>query len=93
MTTLALYIYPMPTGTAYGCKELSDPKNVIQLFDYAQILEAVISKQGWDFLIRQYGYQGLFLLNQESDWLDCSSVEEYSEQVQYEIEIAPVTLA
>lgn len=75
--TLAFYIYPLPGGTGYGMDDLLKRAEVIELFDYCQILEAVISKQGWDFLISHYGYGELFRINEESDWFDCRSEEEF----------------
>lgn len=92
MDKLALYIYPIPDGTEYGSKELSNPQKVIELFDYCQILEAVISKQGWEYLIDYYGYENLFRINQESGWFDCSSIEELISYIKSEKEISPGTL-
>ena len=52
MSTLAFYIYPIPQGTSFSANDLSTPDNVEKLFDYMQILLAVISKEGWEFLIQ-----------------------------------------
>lgn len=46
MDTLALYIYLVPHGTAYNKIDLSFTQQVKEIFDYCQILEASISKQG-----------------------------------------------
>ena len=89
---LALYIYPIPQGTAYGYEELSSPTKVRELFDYCQILEGVISKKGWEFLINTYGYETLYSMDKESEWHDCSSLEEYISWIEYEMESSPKTL-
>ena len=51
MDTLAFYVYPIPQGTLFTANDLSSPDNVKILFDYMQIFLAVISKEGWEFLI------------------------------------------
>lgn len=89
MDTLAFYIYPVPHGTRFSRDDLSREGQVIILFDYCQILEAVISKQGWNFLIDFYGYEQLFYMNRKSDWLDCSTVEEFIFEVESEKANAP----
>lgn len=89
MKTLAFYVYPLPQGTPFTENDLSSPDNVERLFDYMQILLALIYKEGWDFLIRQYGYEGLFEINSRSGWIDCETLDEYIEALQYEIEISP----
>ena len=86
---LAWHIYPFPDGTNYGRKELLNPDIVIEVFDYAQILEAAISKVGWAFLLQYYGYAGLYSLDKESDWFGCHSLEEFQESVDSMIECSP----
>ena len=54
-----------------------------------QILLAVISKEGWDFLIQKYGYERLFEINNRSGWIDCETIEEFIEAIKYEKEISP----
>jgi len=76
---LAWYRYPVPNGTCYYENELKQLDKVIEVFDYCQILLAYISKEGWDFLITHYGYEGLFVLNDKSGWFDCSTVDELIE--------------
>ena len=89
METLAFYVYPLPYGTKYGKKELSDRAKVLEIFDYCQILLGVIYKNGWDFLVHHYGYPELFLISKESGWLDCSTLEELIAQVEHEKDIVP----
>jgi hypothetical protein len=92
MNTLAFYIYPTPRGTHYTSKDLNTPEKVEKLFDYMQIHLAIISKEGWDFLIKQYGYEQLFEINKRSKWLDCKSLKEFIERIEYEKEISPLKL-
>jgi len=49
---LGLYIYPPPKGTEYTAADLEQPDKVIELFGYCGILEGLITKEGWDFLIQ-----------------------------------------
>ncbi|MBA2937217.1 hypothetical protein HZF08_02780 [Paenibacillus sp. CGMCC 1.16610] len=51
MKWLAYRIYPEPFGTKYQYTDLMNKAIVEKLFDYCQILEAMISREGWDFLI------------------------------------------
>ena len=92
MDTLAFYICPLPQGTSFTANGLSVSDNVRILFDYMQIFLAVISKEGWEFLIQQYGYDGLFEINSKSDWIDCERLDEFIEALEYEKETSPDTL-
>ena len=52
-------MYPLPKGTVYSEDDIQTIEDVIKLFDYCQILEALISKEGWEYLIdfcNAYGY-------------------------------------
>lgn len=82
---LAMYIYPLPSGKEYTPEELLDENKVIEVFDYCQILEGAISKEGWRYLITHHGYEKLYQLDQESDWHSCESLEEYKECVEMEM--------
>lgn len=77
----AYCIYPEPHGISYFQKDLMTKEQVEQLFDFCQILEAIIYDMGWDFLIYHYGYPLLYEINNKSDWFDCSSLEEYKEHI------------
>lgn len=92
MDALAFYVYPLPQGTSFTANDLSLPVNVETLFDYRQIWLAVISKEGWEFLIQQYGYERLFEINIKSGWIDCEELDEFIEALEYEVEISPDTL-
>lgn len=89
MSELAYYIYPLPKGTPFTSDVLSSSDNVESLFDYFQILEAVVYKEGWDFLIQQYGYEKLFDINNRSGWIDCETLDEFIEWLKYYKEISP----
>jgi len=75
--SLAYRIYPLPKGISYYEKDLKDVKVVECLFDYAQMLEVIIVRNGWVFLIDFHGYEILFRINQKSGWFDCETVEEF----------------
>jgi len=88
IAVLGFYLYPIPEGTAYTADDLENPDKVIELFGYCGIGEGIVTMEGWDFLIRLYGYERLFQLDKEAMWLDSDSIEEYIEEVQYERDIA-----
>lgn len=85
---LAFYIYPEPKGTRYFDDDLKHETTVKILFDYCQIFDAIIYKEGWRFLIDYHGYEKLFEINKRSDYLDASTLEEFIEEVNQEIETA-----
>lgn len=65
---LAYRIYPLPNGTEYTEAELHDPRIVETLFDYCQILEAIITADGWRVLFEVHGADGLVAVNRKSGW-------------------------
>ena len=79
---LAYYIYPLPAGTKYYREDLVNADVVEQVFDYCQILLAIITKEGWEFLMDAYGYEKLYRIDKRSGWHDCETIEEYILQVQ-----------
>lgn len=86
-STLAFY---MPQGNEdyvreYSADELSDSHIVKQVFDYCQILEGHITYYGWLFLIKQYGYEGLYEIDKQSGWFDSGSLDEFVRDVELEI--------
>ena len=54
---------------------------MVRIFDYCQILEANISKAGWDYLIDRFGLNELFEADKRSGWFDCTSIEEFTEAI------------
>lgn len=77
----AYRIYREPNGINYYQSDLITREQVERLFDYCQILEAMIFEKGWIFLINNYGYEDLFIINNKSGWFDCSDVEEFKEYI------------
>lgn len=82
---LAYRIYPKPIGTLYFKEDLSTNEQVINLFDYCQILEAIITKDGWRYLLHNFGIETLYELNSKSGWQDCESIQEFQNYVNQEI--------
>lgn len=81
---LAYYYYPFKLNQdfrEYTEEELMDPNKVEELFDHCQILEAYITKEGWDFLISHYGYETLYEIDKRSGWFDEETIEEYMERI------------
>lgn len=85
---LAFRIYPEPTGAKYFQLDLSEIEKVEQIFDYCQILEAVIYNDGWDFLINYYGYETLFEINKKSGWLNSENIDEFKLDIESNIKNA-----
>ena len=86
---LAFYHYPFVQNQdfkEYTKEDLSKASKVEELFDYCQILEATITKSGWDHLIAQYGYEGLYGIDRKSGWFDVDSLEEFQQCIEAEIE-------
>ncbi|WNS45334.1 hypothetical protein [Paenibacillus sp. MMS20-IR301] len=83
---LAYRIYPGASGTEYRQYDLTDTTEVERLFDYCQILEAVISRAGWKVLIEYHNYQGLYEINERSGWFDCNNLEEFISEVESHID-------
>jgi hypothetical protein len=86
---LAYRIYPEPCGTEYQHSNLMDRADVECLFDYGQILEAVISRVVWIELIAYHGYQVLYEINEKSGWFDCDNLEEFIFEVESHVDSLP----
>lgn len=85
---LAYYFYPFEEKQQYREyteEELMNPKVVEEVFDYCQILEAYITKEGWSFLIDHYGYKKLYEIDKKSGWFDEDTLEEFTETVKQEM--------
>ncbi|WP_435261856.1 hypothetical protein [Tenacibaculum sp. nBUS_03] len=82
---LAYRKYPEPNGTEYFEYDLKTDQQIIELFDYCQILEAVINKNGWIYLINKFGFEKMFELNNKSGWMNCESLSEYKFDIKNEI--------
>ena len=65
---LAYYHYPFVQNQNYReyiKDDLMKLEVVEELFDYCQILEAYITKKGWEFLIDYYGYEKLYEIDKK----------------------------
>ena len=70
---LAFYLYPFEPNQKfreYTEDDLKDPKIVEELFDYCQILEAYITKDGWE----------------RSGWFDEETIDAFKEAVKQVID-------
>ncbi len=85
---IAYRIYPAPNGTIYSDKNVKSIDDVIELLDYCQIAEAMISKKGWDYLVKKFSLPELYKANKVSDWFDCETIEEFIAAIEYEKNIA-----
>lgn len=86
---LAFYHYPFVPNSdirEYSKDELMKKEIVEELFDYAQILEAYITRKGWSFLVEYYGYEKLYEIDKKSGWFDEESIEAFIERIQYDME-------
>lgn len=81
---IAYRIYPLPNGTVYTEEDIKTINDVVGLFDYCQITEAMISKYGWEFLIQKFGIDGLYQAEKMSGWLDSDSIEQFISDIEYE---------
>ncbi|MBR5364353.1 MAG: hypothetical protein IK134_13650 [Oscillospiraceae bacterium] len=81
---VAFRVFPRPNGYVYTEADFQTLKDAEHLFDYCQILMAMISKAGWDFLIEKFGIEGLYKADRDSGWYDCETLAEYAEWVEYE---------
>jgi len=67
------------------CENVSESGSIFAILN--EFPEKSITKAGWDFLIKHYGYEKLFELDKISGWFDCSNIGEFIERVQYECDI------
>ena len=81
---VAYMIYPLPNGRVRTEEDLRTPDDVERLFNACQIMEGMISKKGWDFLIAKFGMEGLYEIEQKSCWFNSDSFEEFVADVEYE---------
>ena len=86
---LAFYLYPFEPNQKfreYTEDDLKDPKIVEELFDYCQILEAYIPKDGWEFLTKYHGYEQLYEIDKRSGWFDEETIDAFKEAVKQVID-------
>ncbi len=89
---LGWYQFPEPGGRNYTEEELRDPALVEELFDYCQIWRAVISREGWDFLLSAHGLEELYRIDCRSGWHCSPDMEAFAAEVEYERSTAPDSL-
>ena len=85
---LAYYLYPFVESQKYREYtevELKNPEVVKEVFDYCQILEAYITKEGWAFLVDYYGYERLYEIDKISGWFEEETLEGFIEAVKQEM--------
>ena len=85
---IAYRMYPLPKGTVYTEDDIQMIDDVVRLFDYCQILEADITKDGWKYLIDKFGMNTLYEADIRSGWFDCANIEEFAEAVTNEMQAA-----
>lgn len=83
---IAYRMYPLPNGIKYTEADIQTVDDVVVLFDYCQILEAYITKDGWNYLIDKFGINELYEADIKSGWFDCPNVEEFAEAVAGEMD-------
>ena len=66
---------PAPRGTAYFERDFLDPDKAVEVFAYAHLSLARITREGWLFLWRHYGLEGLLEINRCAEWFDTSDDE------------------
>lgn len=84
---IAYRMYPLPNGTTYTEADIQTVDDVVRLFDYCQIWEAYITKEGWNYLIEKFGMNELYEADIRSGWFECPSVEEFAEAVACEMDV------
>lgn len=81
MKILAHRIYPEPDGTDYFEIDFSSSSGLIEIFDYCQILEAVILKEGWRYLFTGLKVDEVVTCCRKSGWLEDESDDEVIENL------------
>ena len=65
----------VPRGTSYFDRQLADPDKVVEVFAYAHLSLARITRDGWRFLWWTYGLNGLLEINRYAEWFDTGDDE------------------
>ena len=74
---------PKTKGENYTEKELCETQKVIELFDYCQILQAVIFDVGWKYLFEKYELKGIIGIDSKSQWLNDEDIGEWISSIFY----------
>jgi hypothetical protein len=66
---------PPPRGTSYFERDLRDADKVVEVFAYAHLSLARITREGWRFLWYCYGLDGLLAINRYAGWFNVDDDE------------------
>jgi len=72
---LAVVRQPAARGTRYFERDPCDPEKVVEVFAYAHLSLARVTREGWRFLWAQYGLDGLLAINRCAEWFDAEDDE------------------
>ena len=61
--------FPEPDGTSYFKEEFEDKDKLLELFNYCQQGLGFVRDKGWQFLVDEYGLEGVMELDAQSGWL------------------------
>lgn len=66
---------PPPLGARYFEADLRDADKAVEVFAYAHLSLARITRAGWRFLWQYYGLDGLLAVNRYAGWFDVDDDE------------------
>jgi hypothetical protein len=72
---LATIQTPAPKATRYFAHDLADADKAIEVFAYAHLSLARVTREGWRFLWAHYGLEGLLAINRYAEWFDVNDDE------------------
>ena len=61
--------FPEPEGTVFDQKDFEDKDKLVELFNYCQQGLGIVKSEGWQYLILEYGIEGVLEIDQQSKWL------------------------
>ena len=78
--------FSLRISISFICSTYGGHSIVEELFDYCQILEAYITKDGWEFLTKYHGYEQLYEIDKRSGWFDEETIDAFKEAVKQVID-------
>jgi len=66
---LGWYKFPEPEGTKFGKEDFEDKEKIEQLFKYCQQGLGIIKAKGWEFLVVEFGLEGVMEIDAQSKWM------------------------
>lgn len=66
---LGWYKFPEPDGTKFGKDEFEDKEKLDELFKYCQQGLGIVNAKGWQFLILEFGLEGILEIDAQVKWL------------------------